>query len=209
MNDSVSLLLLATSLIGNRGLVLHKWKRKAKLLRRSQWPSGPRRVSAADRLLGLRVRILPGDVDDSCDCCVFSGRGLCDGPIPRPEESYRLWCVIACDPETSRMWWPWPALGCCAIERKYCCIGPRISAYPVPWSDEFTDWYQQRQKKLYFYSYIKMLWNYLNMLSFMCGDIVSLCREISGCFLLIRVSPNYTLFSAMYLCNFLCHTKRS
>jgi hypothetical protein len=28
---------------------------------------------------------------------VLSGRGLCDGPIPRPEESYRLWCVIVCD----------------------------------------------------------------------------------------------------------------
>jgi hypothetical protein len=29
---------------------------------------------------------------------VLSGRGLCDGPIPRPEESYRLWClsVIKC-----------------------------------------------------------------------------------------------------------------
>jgi hypothetical protein len=25
---------------------------------------------------------------DVCrDCCVLSGRGLCDGPIPRPEES--------------------------------------------------------------------------------------------------------------------------
>jgi hypothetical protein len=28
--------------------------------------------------------------------CVV-GRGLCDGPIPRPEESYRLWCVFECD----------------------------------------------------------------------------------------------------------------
>ena len=28
------------------------------------------------------------------ECCVLSGRGLCDGPITRPEESYRLWCVI-------------------------------------------------------------------------------------------------------------------
>jgi len=27
-----------------------------------------------------------------CECCVLSGRGLCDGPIARPEESYRLWC---------------------------------------------------------------------------------------------------------------------
>jgi len=23
----------------------------------------------------------------------FTGRGLCDGPIPRPEELYRVWCV--------------------------------------------------------------------------------------------------------------------
>ena len=30
------------------------------ILRRSQWPSGLRRVSTADRLLGLRVRIPPG-----------------------------------------------------------------------------------------------------------------------------------------------------
>jgi hypothetical protein len=32
-----------------------------------------------------------------CDCCVLSSRGLCDGPTPRPEESYRLWCVSECD----------------------------------------------------------------------------------------------------------------
>jgi hypothetical protein len=29
----------------------------------------------------------------SCECCVLSGRGLCDGLVPRPEESYRMWCV--------------------------------------------------------------------------------------------------------------------
>jgi hypothetical protein len=33
----------------------------------------------------------------------LSGRGLCDGLITRPEESYRLWCVIVCDLETSRL----------------------------------------------------------------------------------------------------------
>jgi hypothetical protein len=27
----------------------------------------------------------------------LSGKGLCDGPIPRPEESFGLWCVIVCD----------------------------------------------------------------------------------------------------------------
>jgi hypothetical protein len=29
----------------------------------------------------------------SCECGVLPGRGLCDGPITRPEESYRAWCV--------------------------------------------------------------------------------------------------------------------
>jgi hypothetical protein len=28
-----------------------------------------------------------------CECCVLSGRGLSVGPITRPEESYRVWCV--------------------------------------------------------------------------------------------------------------------
>jgi hypothetical protein len=28
---------------------------------------------------------------------VLSGRVLCDGPIPRPEESYRLWCALECE----------------------------------------------------------------------------------------------------------------
>jgi hypothetical protein len=28
---------------------------------------------------------------------VLSVRGLCDGPIPRPEQSYRLWRVSECD----------------------------------------------------------------------------------------------------------------
>jgi hypothetical protein len=43
-----------------------------------------------------------------CECCVLSGRGLCDELITRPEESYRLWCVVVCDLETSWMKRPWP-----------------------------------------------------------------------------------------------------
>jgi len=42
---------------------------------------------------------------------VLSGKGLCDELFTRPEESYRLWCVIMCDLETSRMGTQWPALG--------------------------------------------------------------------------------------------------
>ena len=81
-------------------------------VRRSQWPRGLRRRSAATRLLRLWVRIPPGAwMSVCCECCVSSGRGLCDGLITRPEESYRLWCVVVCDLETSKMGSPWPALG--------------------------------------------------------------------------------------------------
>ena len=38
-----------------------------------------------------------------CDCCVLSGRGLCDELTTCPEESYRLWCVAVCDLETLSM----------------------------------------------------------------------------------------------------------
>jgi len=39
--------------------------------------------------------------DCCCECCVLSGRGLCDELIIRPEDSYRLLCVVVCDLETS------------------------------------------------------------------------------------------------------------
>ena len=34
---------------------------------------------------------------------MLSGRGLCEELITRPEKSYRLWCVVVCDLETSRI----------------------------------------------------------------------------------------------------------
>jgi len=67
---------------------------------RSQWPRGLRRRSAVARLLRSWVRILPGAwIFVCCECCVLTGRGLCDELITRPEESYRLWCVVVCDLE--------------------------------------------------------------------------------------------------------------
>ena len=67
---------------------------------RSQWPRGLRRRSAAARLLRLWVRIPAGSwMFVCCECCVLSGRGLCDALITRPEEAYRLWCVLVCDLE--------------------------------------------------------------------------------------------------------------
>jgi hypothetical protein len=65
---------------------------------RSQRPRGLRRRSAAERLLGSWVRIPLGSwIFFSCTVFVLSGRGLCKGPITRPEESYRLWRVSECD----------------------------------------------------------------------------------------------------------------
>jgi hypothetical protein len=42
-----------------------------------------------------------------CECRVLSGRGPCDELIARPEESYRLWCVVVCDLKTSRIFIPY------------------------------------------------------------------------------------------------------
>ena len=70
---------------------------------RSQWPRGLRRRSTAACLLRSWVRIPPGAwIFVCCECCVLSGRGLCDGLIIRSEESYRLWRVVVCDHETSQ-----------------------------------------------------------------------------------------------------------
>jgi len=58
---------------------------------RSQWPRGIRRGSAAARSLGLWIRIsLLVWMSVCCECFVFSGRGLCDEAIPRPNEPYRV-----------------------------------------------------------------------------------------------------------------------
>jgi len=70
---------------------------------RSQWPRSLRRRSSVARLLRLWVRITPGAwMFVCCECCVLSGRGLCDGLIIRSEESYRLWRVFVYDLETSK-----------------------------------------------------------------------------------------------------------
>ena len=49
-----------------------------------------------------------GGMDVCCECSVLLGRGLWDELITHPEESYRLWCVVVCDLETSWMRRPWP-----------------------------------------------------------------------------------------------------
>ena len=45
-----------------------------------------------------------------CECCVLSGRGLCDGLITLPKESHGMWFVVVCDLEASGIRMPLPAL---------------------------------------------------------------------------------------------------
>jgi hypothetical protein len=80
--------------------------------RQSQWSRRLRRRFSAARLLRLWVRI-PSCVWMSicCECYVLSGRGLCEELIIRPEETYRLWCIVVCDLETSWRRKPWPTGG--------------------------------------------------------------------------------------------------
>jgi len=62
---------------------------------RSHWPRGLRCASTAAHALTSWVRIPPGAwMSVCCECCVFSGRGVCDELITRPEDSHRLWCVV-------------------------------------------------------------------------------------------------------------------
>ena len=39
---------------------------------------------------------------------MLSGRGICDELITRPEEFYRLWCVVVCDLENLMNEEPYP-----------------------------------------------------------------------------------------------------
>ena len=64
-------------------------------IKKKQFPvAGPAKAFVSGRrLLGLRVRIMPGVwISVCCECYVWSVRGRCDGSISRLEASYRV-CV--------------------------------------------------------------------------------------------------------------------
>ena len=83
-------------------------------------PRGLRLRSSAAGLLRLWVRIPPGAwMFVCCECYVLSGRGLCDGLITHPEESYQLWRVLLCDQETSNTRRLKPATGAVKIQPQW------------------------------------------------------------------------------------------
>ena len=86
---------------------------------RSQWQRGLKRRSAVPRLPGLWVLVPPRPwMFVCCEYCALSDRCLCDELMAHPEESYRLWCVVVCVPETSGMKLSWLALGSSTAVRK-------------------------------------------------------------------------------------------
>jgi len=61
----------------------------------------------------------------------LSGRGLCDELITRPEESYRLWCVVVCDLEMSRIGAPYVYMTLVTQGLTVPCLSPVfISNFP-------------------------------------------------------------------------------
>ena len=89
---------------------LDEWSARRRDLYLTTHHTHNRQISmpAAAVLLRSWVQIPPGAwIFVWCECRVLSGRGLWDELIARPEESYRLWCVVVCDLETSRMGAPY------------------------------------------------------------------------------------------------------
>ena len=75
------------------GVMTRRWERNyfPEFARPILVAGGIRRGSATVRWPELPVRIPPeARMSVPCDCCVLSGRGLCNGPNLGPEESYRL-----------------------------------------------------------------------------------------------------------------------
>ena len=98
---------------------------------------------AAAHLLKSWVRIPPGAwIFVCCECRVLSGRGLCDELITRPEESYRLCCIVVCDLETSRIGAP----------HKYDISNPRVKlrhVYPSVHTEQLGSHWMDFHEILY------------------------------------------------------------
>jgi hypothetical protein len=80
---------------------------------------------------------------------MLSGRGLCEELITRPKESYRVWCVVVCNLETSRMRRPWPALG---VGSQRHSPPPHKKNSGDSWVDTFLDgqinWLRERKRQM-------------------------------------------------------------
>jgi len=105
------------------------------MLRKGVIDTKSRENSLVKWLLRLWVRIPPGAwMFFCCEWCMMSGRCLCDELITRPEESYRLWSVVVCDPETLWIRRPWPTEGCRAKNKQ---LNPNLMWAGVQWRCDY------------------------------------------------------------------------
>ena len=59
---------------------------------RGQWPRCLQERVCGRSIAGIVFSNPAGSwISVCCECCVLSGRGLCVGPITRPEAFYRMW----------------------------------------------------------------------------------------------------------------------
>ena len=115
---------------------------------RSQWP--PRRRSAAVRQLRLWVQIQTELwMSVFCEYCVLSPRCLYNELITHPEESYRMWCIVVCDLETSKLRRPWPTGGLLRHrgEKIFKCLQ---QTFQLQWSK--VQW-RSKHNKIYWLGY--------------------------------------------------------
>jgi hypothetical protein len=82
---------------------------------RSQWPCGLRRLSAAARLLGLRVPISPGHGCLSLVSVVCCQVEVSASGLSLVQRSPTICGVSECDREVSILRRPWPSKGCRAM----------------------------------------------------------------------------------------------
>jgi hypothetical protein len=79
-----------------------------------------------------------------CECCVLSGRGLFYELITRPEESYRLWCDVVCDLETTNTKRLKPATGLWKIQQQWVVTpgkqtNKQLSSHKAKWLLSYYD----------------------------------------------------------------------
>jgi len=85
---------------------------------------------------------------------VLSDKGLCDNLIACPEESYRLWCVVVCELETSG-WVAAPQKEKIFMKRTCKYNGSCLGIFFQPQGKQLSVWYTH--VKIGYIAYYKLL----------------------------------------------------
>jgi len=119
-----------------------------------------------------------------CESFVLSGRGLCDGLIPRPKKSYRLWCVVVCDLETSWMRRSRPTGDCRAKSKQTYRFKSSLQNLTFLLSDNRNTHYYYYH---YYYYYLRLFLSFYLPCSSLLLSFISYFFVLSPPFLYLRV----------------------